>query len=267
MRRFLILLLSAVLLLASAASGRAESEPAFLSITGLDAMQEALDAGASIASADYTEGLGFSVSEFRTEDPEETQALWDALRKLELAGVCGESVTDWYPQIVFTLSDGSRFSALFEAHWLSADGGRVNYHLTGDEDFWALTARLTAAYKEKAMNTIEMQIGSAVYDVALADSEAAAAFRSFLPMTLDMEELNGNEKYHYLSDSLPTDSYCPGTIEAGDIRLFGGSCVVLFYETFQTGYTYTDIGRVLSPEGLAEALGSGDAEVTFREKQ
>lgn len=84
-----------------------------------------------------------------------------------------------------------------------------------------------------------------------------------LPMTLDMEELNGNEKYFYLDSSLPTSSTRPGTIHAGDVMLYGDSCLVVFYETFRTSYSYTPIGHVTDISGLAEALGSGDVTVSF----
>ena len=78
-----------------------------------------------------------------------------------------------------------------------------------------------------------------------------------------MNELNGNEKYYNLSSELPTDAYRPGTIRAGDLLLYGSNCVVLFYETFSSPYSYTRIGRVDDPTGLAEAVGSGRVSVTF----
>lgn len=82
-------------------------------------------------------------------------------------------------------------------------------------------------------------------------------------MALDMSELNGNEKYFYLDTSLTTDSYRPGNIQTGDLMLYGNNCVVLFYETFSSGYSYTRLGRVDNPEGLAVALGTGAVTVTF----
>lgn len=101
------------------------------------------------------------------------------------------------------------------------------------------------------------------FAATLADNDAARAFAALLPLTLDMNEMNGNEKYHYLDSHLPTESYRPGTIQAGDLMLYGSSCIVLFYETFRSGYSYTRLGQIDNPEGLAAALGGGDVSVRF----
>ena len=45
--------------------------------------------------------------------------------------------------------------------------------------------------------------------------------------------------------------------------LYGNNCVVLFYESFSSGYSYTRLGSLDDSSGLAEALGAGNAEVTF----
>lgn len=110
---------------------------------------------------------------------------------------------------------------------------------------------------------ITLTIHGTSFAVTLEDNEAARAFAARLPLTLDMSELNGNEKYFYLDGSLPTASYRPGTIQTGDLMLYGSSCVVLFYQTFTSGYSYTRLGRVTNPEGLAAALGSGSVRVSF----
>lgn len=110
---------------------------------------------------------------------------------------------------------------------------------------------------------ITLTIHGTSFAVTLEDNEAARAFAARLPLTLDMSELNGNEKYFYLDGSLPTASYRPGTIQTGDLMLYGSSCVVLFYQTFTSGYSYTRLGRVTNPEGLADALGSGSVRVSF----
>jgi len=114
-----------------------------------------------------------------------------------------------------------------------------------------------------AQTPINIIIGSKTFTATLADSETGEAFAALLPLTVTMNELNGNEKYHYLSTSLPTATYQPGTIHAGDLMLYGNNCVVLFYETFNTSYAYTRIGAIDDPSGLASALGSGNVSVRF----
>lgn len=122
--------------------------------------------------------------------------------------------------------------------------------------------------EENTMNrNITITVGSTAFAATLADNETARAFAAMLPMTIQMSELNGNEKYHYLSNSLPVSSYRPGTIHTGDLMLYGSTCVVLFYETFSSGYSYTRLGQVANPEGLAEALGNGDISVKFEMRQ
>ena len=92
-----------------------------------------------------------------------------------------------------------------------------------------------------AQTPINIIVGSKTFTATLADSETGKAFAALLPLTVTMNELNGNEKYYYLSSSLPTAAYQPGTIHAGDLMLYGNNCVVLFYETFNSSYSYTPI--------------------------
>lgn len=111
--------------------------------------------------------------------------------------------------------------------------------------------------------TMTLKIGNSTFTATLADNATAQAFAAMLPMNLSMSELNNNEKYVYLDQSLPAQASSPGTIQTGDIMLYGSSCVVLFYKTFSTSYSYTRIGRVDNPDGLASAVGSGSVTVLF----
>ena len=113
------------------------------------------------------------------------------------------------------------------------------------------------------LEDITLTIGGQSFTAKMEQNSTAEAFRALLPLTLEMQELNGNEKYHYLSQSIPTNRTHVDTIHAGDIMLYGDNCVVVFYETFTTTYQYTPIGHITSPEGLKEALGSGTTKVLF----
>ena len=139
----LIAVLLAVLLLCSAAPAEDFN---FKSMTEMDQLQEKLDAGITIEKVYYTDGYGFSTSEFSTDDPEEIQQLWTALNKITVVERVDESITDWYPLIVFYPSDGTRAGVRFEAHWLSI--GNENYELANDDEFWALTAALVQKHEE-----------------------------------------------------------------------------------------------------------------------
>lgn len=110
---------------------------------------------------------------------------------------------------------------------------------------------------------MNITIGDNTFSATLNDSPAALAFKAQLPLSLNMVELNGNEKYADLPKALPTAATNPRTIQNGDLMLYGASTLVLFYKSFSTVYTYTSLGRVDDPTGLAAALGAGNVIVRF----
>ena len=111
--------------------------------------------------------------------------------------------------------------------------------------------------------TIDIDIHGTTFTAQLENNATARTFLNLLPTTLTMDELNGNEKYHYLNSPLPSEPQRVGTIHTGDIMLYGNDCIVVFYQTFRTPYSYTRIGSITDPTQLAAALGSAAASVTF----
>lgn len=100
--------------------------------------------------------------------------------------------------------------------------------------------------------TMKIIINNNEYQVDLEENDTTKELVKLLPQEYQMNELNGNEKYVYLDKSLPTNSYDPKHINKGDIMLFGDNCLVLFYKSFDTSYSYTKIGHINNLEDLSK---------------
>ena len=98
--------------------------------------------------------------------------------------------------------------------------------------------------EEVNMANIKMFIYDKEYKVNLENNETIKEFISKLPQTFNMNELNGNEKYIYLDNILPTNPMKLKYINSGDIMLYGNNCLVIFYKSFETSYSYTKIGHI-----------------------
>lgn len=116
---------------------------------------------------------------------------------------------------------------------------------------------------QKSKTSMNIKINDKSFTAQFYDNETAKAFADMLPLTIKMEELHGNEKYYYFNSSLPMNSSNIGKINTGDIMLYGSNCLVLFYKDFSTSYSYTKIGYIENPSGLADAVGSEDVTITF----
>jgi hypothetical protein len=114
---------------------------------------------------------------------------------------------------------------------------------------------------------IKIIVGGNEFSAVTYDNETTRAFISRLPLTVNMTELNRNEKYYNLPQNLPGTPQSPGTIYEGDIMIWSSNTLVLFYRTFSTRYSYIRIGRIENTSGLETALGTGNIEVTFMVQQ
>ena len=99
--------------------------------------------------------------------------------------------------------------------------------------------------KKEEVNSMTLTIEGKIYQGTLEANDSAQVFASLFPVTFTMNELNGNEKYVYLDQSLRKDEpTVPSSIKAGDLMLFSDNCVVLFYQDFQTTYSHCAVSAL-----------------------
>ena len=113
--------------------------------------------------------------------------------------------------------------------------------------------------EENPMNEIFVNLNGQKLKINLEDNSTTSALIKLLPLSLSMNDLNDNEKYVYLDESLPTNTFSPKHIESGDVMLYGDNCLVIFYKSFNTNYDYTKIGHI---DNLPN-LGNGEVSISI----
>ena len=123
----------------------------------------------------------------------------------------------------------------------------------------------TEEEEEPAMNqtSMKVQIGTSSFTAVLERNTAVDALVEMMeagPVTIRMSDYAGFEKVGPLGTSLPASNR-QTTTQAGDIVLYQGNQIVIFYGS--NSWSYTRLGRVEDLTGWEEVLGSGDVTVTF----
>lgn len=113
----------------------------------------------------------------------------------------------------------------------------------------------------KGRETIRLKMNGNDYQIELERNSTADELHEILPEEFAMKDLHQNEKYFDLPQTLPVQAEKVGKIEIGDVLLYRDQTLVIFYQSFETSYSYTRIGRIRQPELLAEQLGNGDVIV------
>ncbi len=125
---------------------------------------------------------------------------------------------------------------------------------------------------ENSLETEEMNIWMKVDDEAVAveweENDSVRALMELLreqPISIQMSMYGGFEQVGSLGTSLQRSDE-QTTTQAGDIVLYSGSQIVVFYGS--NSWAYTRLGRITdkSTEELAELLGSGDVTITLELK-
>lgn len=112
-------------------------------------------------------------------------------------------------------------------------------------------------------HTFYLTVEGVTFPATFADNQGAEALANLLtdaPLTLSLEDYGGFEKVGSLGQSLPTSNTHIIT-QSGDIVLYQGNQIVLFYGS--NAWSYTRLGQVTDLTGWQEALGHGDVTVTL----
>lgn len=110
---------------------------------------------------------------------------------------------------------------------------------------------------------MKVQVGEAVFYATLEENEAVVSFAEMMeenPVSIQMSDYSGFEKVGSLGTSLPVNN-SQTTTHAGDIVLYNGNQIVIFYGS--NSWSYTRLGHIDDLTGWEEALGSSDVTVTF----
>jgi len=194
---------------------------------------------------------------------------------LSLISVCRETVTSMKRKLMQTLGGILLLSAILTGCGIpiptrpavsvqTEDAAKTEQ--TAPAKTEATVSGDTAADKdeeEEIPMQVYIQVGNRTFRATLESNEAAKAFAEMMqnePVILQMHDYAGFEKVGSLGRALPA-SDAQTTTQAGDIVLYNGNQIVLFYGS--NSWRYTRLGRIDDLAGWEEALGSGDVTATF----
>ena len=112
--------------------------------------------------------------------------------------------------------------------------------------------------------TMQMKIGETDVEVVWEDNESAAALKELARdgLIIQMSMYGGFEQVGSIGQSLPRDDQ-QTTTTSGDIVLYSGNQLVVFYGS--NSWAYTRLGHITdqTPEQMKALLGSGDVTITL----
>ncbi len=121
----------------------------------------------------------------------------------------------------------------------------------------------TSTTEGSKVEKMNLQIGNNSFTATLESNAAVDALVDMMreaPVVIEMSDYSGFEKVGPLGTSLPTSNK-QTTTQSGDIVLYNGNQIVIFYGS--NSWSYTRLGKIDDLSGWKDALGSGDVTVTF----
>ena len=163
----------------------------------------------------------------------------------ETEGMSESAITDEAESMTGLATDASKAETILETETIDAETDTRN------------------DMEEGTVMNMNVQVGDVVFSATLEENEAVTMFVEMMwenPVVIQMSDYSGFEKVGPLGTSLPA-SNSQTTTHAGDIVLYNGNQIVIFYGS--NSWSYTRLGHIDDLVGWEEALGDGDVTVTF----
>ena len=124
---------------------------------------------------------------------------------------------------------------------------------------------ITENKADESMNTVYIKVNNNVLNIELEENSATIELKKRLKngdIVVNAHEYGGFEKVGDLGFSLPRED-TNITTSAGDIVLYQGNQISLFYNS--NSWSYTKLGKIqnISSNELKNILGNGDVTITF----
>ena len=161
-----------------------------------------------------------------------------------------------------TVSEPGKTEETAEADDSTQTGGGGSEAESGETE---TESEVSEAGSEEAESMLQMTIGETLVDVEWEDNGSVEALKELCqegPLTIRMSMYGGFEQVGSIGQSLPRDD-TQTTTQAGDIVLYSGDQIVVFYGS--NSWAYTRLGHITdkSAQEMAELLGNGDVTITI----
>ncbi|MBE5898834.1 MAG: hypothetical protein E7279_04455 [Lachnospiraceae bacterium] len=127
------------------------------------------------------------------------------------------------------------------------------------------TQEVSVSDNGQVSEDMKMSINGTMVNVAWEQNESVEALKQLTaekPLTINMSMYGGFEQVGSIGQNLPKNDV-QTTTSAGDIVLYSGNQIVVFYGS--NSWAYTRLGKITdkSASQMRELLGNGDVTITF----
>ena len=134
---------------------------------------------------------------------------------------------------------------------------------SNDSEPSSVERKETEEVEDMTAMKMSVTIGEQSFTATLENNDATHELVKLMekaPISIEMDDYSGFEKVGPLGKSLPSDNQ-KMTTQAGDIVLYSGNQIVMFYGS--NSWEYTGIGRIDDLSSWEDALGTGSVTAVF----